>query len=163
MRHKAETLLLALGGLAMALWVPSCMIRTGFDIVREGSVWEQGATATNVSAYAKEHTAVVFRAYDADVSYTVTGGSRRHANAKFYSVWKQVWTLHSRPVVKYDPEDVNSFALSWSQELGWGRWMAIPVVVVPSFALGLILLLYAVSELRHGPRTRSPAPTVIDL
>ena len=140
-----------------------------FEEIRTQSlIWRTGTLAANVSVSGEEHAShlveafglvSVFR-YDLVVRYDDAQG-KTHARPLLIESIGRSMDRRTTPVVRYDPNDPDEFALSWAVALGWARWgwtVFSWVVGVGVFMLTVLLISSAARRLRQArPSTGRPA------
>lgn len=110
------------GALAIAVFAGRWVWEEAEGIRRDDRIWETGTTAVDGSVEGQERSShFVFYSYDLKVEYRDLKGQTHRHDSSFSSVWTEV-DQHKEPVVRYDPNAPDQYALSWAIDLGGARW-----------------------------------------
>src|SRR5262249_36341059 len=118
------------------------------QILRDREIWDRGVNASwaSLKGTSTSHD-FILNEYRLDVDYRDAGGALHHNKASFSTMFKSV--DQKRPVVvRYDPNAVDSFALSWAIDLTWSRWVASIFMILALLLVGASGILVAVTRLR---------------
>ncbi|MCH9684070.1 MAG: hypothetical protein K0V04_21735 [Deltaproteobacteria bacterium] len=101
-------------------------ISFGTDAARRHRVWDHGVLGSHVEVTGEQRSrGFVFRTTALDVHYTDANGDRHDAKVDYMSLSTGL-DRSSDPVVRYDPADHDSIAISWAMDDDRGRlWLAL--------------------------------------
>jgi hypothetical protein len=116
------------------------------DLWRESSVWSTGKEALAGSVSGKQYTRRIFsNRYSLEVRYQDEDEAWHNVHVEFSTLGARANT-DVDPVIKYDPKNTQSVALSWGREVTGSRW--------GSVLLGFGIFFGVAGFLVHLARTR---------